>query len=105
MSDEDLAGRLGRNVRHLQGARDLTQDQMAKLSGIPRATWSHLESGGANPTLSVLHKVARSLQVPLEELTAAPRALTRFYPRDSLATHKQGDGLLRKLLPDAIPGV
>jgi XRE family transcriptional regulator, regulator of sulfur utilization len=105
MSDDGLAARLGRNVRHLRESRDLTQDQMAKLSGIPRATWSHLESGAGNPTLSVLHKVALALQVPLEELTAAPRASARFYPRDALATHKQGDGLLRKLLPDPIPGV
>jgi XRE family transcriptional regulator, regulator of sulfur utilization len=78
---------------------------MAKLSGVPRATWSHVESGSGNPTLSVLARVAASLQVPLEELTSAPRAQARFYPRGALAEHRQGDGSVRKLLPDAIPGV
>jgi transcriptional regulator with XRE-family HTH domain len=104
MSD-DLPVRLGRNVRQLRETRGLTQEQMARVAGIPRATWGHIESGGANPTLSVLHRVALALQVPLEELTSAPRATSRFYPRDALEVHKQGDGRIRKLLPDAIPGV
>jgi transcriptional regulator with XRE-family HTH domain len=103
--DDALAARLAGNVRQLRDARGLTQDQMARLAGIPRATWSHVESGAGNPTLSVLHKVAVALQVPLEELTSAPRAISRLYPRKSLAEHRQGDGLIRKLLPDAIPGV
>jgi transcriptional regulator with XRE-family HTH domain len=102
---DDLAQRLGRNVRGLREARGLTQEQMARLSGIPRATWSHLESGAGNPTLSVLHKVALALQVPLEELTSAPRAQARFYARGALVERRQGDGLVRKLLPDTIPGV
>jgi len=101
----ELSQRLGANIRQLRESRDLTQEQMARLSGIPRATWGHLESGASNPTLSVLHKVASALQVPLEELTSAPRASARFYSKAALATHKQGDGLIRKLLPDPIPGV
>jgi XRE family transcriptional regulator, regulator of sulfur utilization len=104
MSDA-LSTRLAANVRQLRESRSLTQEQMAKLSGIPRATWGHLESGSANPTLSVLHKVAVALQVPLEELTASPRASCRYYPAASLPTRKQGDVVLKKLLPDPIPGM
>jgi len=102
---EPLAARLAANLKQLREARGLTQDQMARLAGIPRATWGHLESGAANPTLQVLHKAALALQVPLEELTAAPRAVGRLYTQDALSTHKQGDGTVRKLLPDPIPGV
>jgi transcriptional regulator with XRE-family HTH domain len=102
---EPLSARLASNLKQLREARGLTQDQMAKLAGMPRATWGHLESGAANPTLQVLHKAALALQVPLEELTAAPRAVGRLYTQDALSTHKQGDGTVRKLLPDPIPGV
>ena len=102
---ELLSARLAANLKQLREARGLTQDQMARLAGIPRATWGHLESGAANPTLQVLHKAALALQVPLEELTAAPRAVGRLYTQDALSTHKQGDGTVRKLLPDPIPGV
>ena len=86
--NDQLAVRLAGNVRQLRDARGLTQDQMARLAGIPRATWGHVESGAGNPTLSVLHKVAVALQVPLEELTSAPRAISRLYPKESLAEHK-----------------
>jgi DNA-binding response OmpR family regulator len=43
---------------------------MAKLSGVPRATWAHLESGSGNPTLNVLHRAATALAVSIEELVA-----------------------------------
>jgi transcriptional regulator with XRE-family HTH domain len=105
MADATLPTRLGRNLRQLREARGLTQEQMAKLAGLPRATWGHLESGSANPTLAVLHKAASALQVPLEELMAPARALGRFYPKAALALRRQGDGSVRKLLPDPIPGV
>ena len=72
--DDDLADRLARNVKQLRQSRALTQTQMAKLSGLPRATWANIESGAANPTLSVLHRVAHALQVTLEEIIAAPRS-------------------------------
>jgi len=100
-----LGTRLAGNVRHLREARGLTQEQMAKLAGVPRATWGHLETGAANPSLSLLDKVATALQVPIEELTAAPRAFGRLYLRDSLRSRKQGDGTVRQLLPDAVPGM
>jgi transcriptional regulator with XRE-family HTH domain len=102
---ETLAERLATNVRTLREARGLTQDQMARLAGLPRATWGHLETGGANPTLAVLDKVATALQVPIEELTSAPRASGRLHAKASLRVRKQGDGLVRQLLPDPIPGV
>ena len=105
VADEKLAARLGQNLRHLREARGLTQEQMARLAGLPRATWGHLESGSANPTLTVLHRAAAALQVPLEELMAPARALGRFYPKSALALRRQGDGAVRKLLPDPIPGV
>ena len=102
---EALSARLATNVRHLREARGLTQEQMARLAGLPRATWGHLETGAANPTLAVLDKVATALQVPIEELTSAPRATGRLYPRAALKLRRQGDGSVRQLLPDPIPGV
>ncbi len=104
MSDE-LAGRLARNIRELRAARGLTQQQMAKLSGLPRATWANLESSGANPTLGVLHRVALALQVPLEELISAPRAEVKHYPKGSLPSRQRGEVSVSSLLPDKVPGM
>jgi transcriptional regulator with XRE-family HTH domain len=103
--DQPLPQRLAANVRLLREARGFTQEQMARLAGVPRATWGHIESGAANPTLSVLDKVAAALQVPIEELTSTPRAVGRLYTRDALRSRRQGDGEVRQLLPDSIPGM
>ncbi len=103
--DDGLARRLAGNVRQLREARGLTQQQMARTAGVPRATWANLESGTANPTLSILDRVARAFQVSLEELTAAPRAAARLYPRDSLPSQARGTCTVRKLLPDKVSGM
>jgi transcriptional regulator with XRE-family HTH domain len=106
MADDGLAARLGANLKQLREARGLTQDRMAKLAGVPRATWSHLESGIGNPTLAVLYRVAQALSVPLEELVATPRAESRRFPSGTLPTRSRGKGVtVRKLLPDPIPGM
>ena len=42
--------------------------EMSRLAALPRATWTNLESGAANPTIAVLTKVALALQVSVEEL-------------------------------------
>src|SRR5437879_12920124 len=101
MSD-DLAPNLGRNIKQLRDARGLTQQQMAKLSGLPRATWANLESGAANPTLTVLHRVALALSVSIEELVSAPRAAARFHPAGTLPVRVRGPATRRRLLPDPI---
>ncbi len=102
---DDVAARLGHNVRVLREGRGVTQAQMAKLARMPRATWANLESGAANPTLSVLDRVALAFQVTIEELVAAPRSEARRYARDDLPVKQRGGALVRKLLPDPIPGM
>jgi transcriptional regulator with XRE-family HTH domain len=102
---DDVPSRLARNVRSLREARALTQAQMAKLAGLPRATWANLESGAANPTLSVLDRVATAFQVTIEELVAAARSEAHHYPKPSLPVKMRGVVAVRKLLPDPIPGM
>ena len=87
---DDLAGRFARNVKQLRESRGQTQQQMAKLAGLPRATWANLESGSANPTLAVLQRVAEAFQVSLEELVAVPRASAQVYRRGTLPVRQRG---------------
>jgi len=101
---DDPARNLGRNLRLLRTARGVSQAQIAHAAGIPRATWSNLESGGANPTLAVLAGAAAALGVSLEELLASPHTEARLHPRDSLPVRRPGNASVRKLLPDPVPG-
>jgi transcriptional regulator with XRE-family HTH domain len=102
---DNISSRVGENVRALRVARSLTQAQLSKLAGVPRATWANLESGTANPTLSVLLRVASALQVSVEELISPPRAAARHYPAATITTKTRGAVTIRKLLPDPLPGL
>ena len=101
----DIASRLGRNLQDLRRGRGMSQQQLAKLAGLPRATWANLESGAANPTLQVIAKVAAALQVSFEELVSAPKATGRRYARAELKVKTRGPVAVRSLLPDPLPGL
>ena len=103
--DSAVPTRLGTNIAQLREARGMTQQQMAKLAGVPRATWANLESGNANPTLSVLHRAATALQVTMEELIRAPRPAVKHFPASTVPVKTRGSVAIRKLLPDPIPGM
>jgi transcriptional regulator with XRE-family HTH domain len=102
---DHLADNLADSIKAIREARGLTQQQIATAAGIPRATWQHLETGAANPTLAVLVKVANALQVRLDELLAAPRPPVRHLRAADLPTRQRGDVAIRKLLPEPLPGL
>jgi transcriptional regulator with XRE-family HTH domain len=103
--EEELSERLARNIKQLREARSMTQQQLAKAAGIPRATWTNLESGISNPTLQVLTRVASALQVTLEELVSSPKASCQMYPNGSLPSRKVHQVFISKRLPDSVLGV
>jgi transcriptional regulator with XRE-family HTH domain len=101
----DVAAHLAANLRRLREARGLSQQQAAKLAELPRPTWATLESGSANPTLSVLLRVAAALQVPIEELIGPPRDTGKLYRADALRLRRRGAVTVRDLLPEKLAGV
>lgn len=102
---EAIAAHIAQNIRQLRQSRNLTQDQLARISGVPRPTWSNLESGSSNPTVSVLARIASALQVPIEELISPPKALAKLYPASSLPKKQRGGVQIRHLLPDQLQGL
>lgn len=48
--------------------RGLTQAALAQKANVSREYLSRLESGGQNPTLSVIDRIARALKVSVAEL-------------------------------------
>ena len=99
------ASNLAGNAKRLREARRLSQEQIARLAGIPRPTWASLESGSANPTLAVLQKAAAALQVSIEELIGPPRTACQLFPAARMTTRRRGSALTRDLLPESIPGL
>jgi len=70
-SEDDVAHILGRNLRRLRTRRGHSLERLAKLSGVSRAMLGQIELGRSVPTISLLWKVARALDVPFAALTDA----------------------------------
>jgi len=102
---DDSQRNLAANVRRLREAHSMSQQQMADRSGLPRATWASLESGGANPTLGVLTRAAGALQVSIEELIGSPRHEIEHIPAAAVKEKKRQGAVIRPLVPDALPGL
>lgn len=58
----------GQRVRDLRTLRGWTQDDLADRCGLFRTYMSRIETGAANPTLSMIHALATSLGVPVAAL-------------------------------------
>jgi transcriptional regulator with XRE-family HTH domain len=59
---------LGANVRRLRSSKKLSQEELAFEAEIDRTYVSQIERAIINPSLLVLHKVARVLGVNIIEL-------------------------------------
>ena len=96
---------LADNIRRLRESRNLSQQQLANMSGIPRPTWASLETGSANPTLAVLSKAANALNGSIEELVGPPRSEFQFIAAANVRERRRQDAKVRPLVAEAIPGL
>lgn len=70
-TEEDLAHILGRNLRRLRTRQGLSLERLAKISGVSRAMLGQIELGRSVPTIGLLWKVARALDIPFATLTSS----------------------------------
>ncbi|MBL8924544.1 MAG: helix-turn-helix transcriptional regulator [Myxococcaceae bacterium] len=64
----DLAPVVGRNLRRLRTERGLSLEKLAQASGVSRAMLGQVELGQSAPTINVLWKIARAVDVPFSAL-------------------------------------
>jgi transcriptional regulator with XRE-family HTH domain len=64
----DLPSRLGRAIKQLRRDRRITQQALAKKTGLHRTYLSDMERGVRNPSLISVGRVAAALDIPLSEL-------------------------------------
>jgi transcriptional regulator with XRE-family HTH domain len=95
---------LTRNLRRLRIARHLSLSQLARATGMSKATLSGIENGRANPTLETLAGLAGALRISVGELLEeAPLGEVRIV-RAAHGSSDQGDGVPRRLLDAIAPG-
>ena len=97
----EISKNLAQNITILRKKRSLTQSRLAELSGATRASIALIESGTSNPTMEVLVKLSRALQVSLDELTSSPRADCALIPAGKVPVSRPRKGLqVRRILPE-----
>jgi transcriptional regulator with XRE-family HTH domain len=65
---------VGGNLRRLRVRRGLSLERLAQASGVSRAMLSQVELGRSTPTINVVWRIARALEVPFSALIAAREA-------------------------------
>ncbi len=95
---------LGRNLRRLRTRQGLSLERLARLSGVSRAMLGQIELGRSAPTITVLWKIARALDVTLTALTRLDgRGEVLLMREDQARSFVSPDGLVRSR-PLAPPG-
>lgn len=59
---------LGFRIREFREALNMTQDDLAKKSGVSRGTISAMENGGKETTTKTLVKIARALGTSVDSI-------------------------------------
>ncbi|HTQ05516.1 MAG TPA: XRE family transcriptional regulator [Polyangiaceae bacterium] len=99
----DLNEILGPNLRRLRVKRGLSLERLARASGVSRAMLSQIELGQSAPTINVLWKVARAMNVAFSALLAqaekATSAVVLERARAKRLTSEDGRFSSRALFP------
>lgn len=72
--ESDLAPIVGANLRRLRMRRGLSLEKLSQRSGVSRAMLGQIELGQSAPTINVLWKIARALDVTFATLIQAREA-------------------------------
>lgn len=65
---KELSAIVARNLKRLRQRQGHSLERLANLSGVSRAMISQIELGRSTPTIALLWKLARALQVPFAAL-------------------------------------
>src|SRR4051812_3414120 len=97
MKRESIRSSVAETLRRVRTARGLSVSDLARASGVAKATLSGLESGSANPTLETLWALAAALGVSLGELVEPPRPSISVV-RAGEGTVVRGDSVIGRIV-------
>ncbi len=68
---DELGTVIGANLKRLRTKRNLSLEALARLSGVSRAMIGQIEAGRSMPTIGLLFKITRALDIPFAALMGA----------------------------------
>jgi len=92
---------LAANVRRLRVARHLSLSELARATGMSKATLSGIENAHGNPTVETLATLANALRVSVSELLEETALAEVRVVRASGATFRERDGIRERPLEAA----
>jgi transcriptional regulator with XRE-family HTH domain len=98
--------RVGRNVRNMRRSRNMSQQQLASLSDIPKSTLNHIESAVSAPSIEAVESLAIALSVSVEELISGGSAKVELRKKSSMPLIRSSRGAaIYRILPDPFSGI
>ena len=70
-------GCIGKNLLMYRKTKRLTQDEVAKQSGISRVAYRNIETGQADPKVNTLLSICNVLGVKIQDVCTPTRTLKR----------------------------
>jgi len=64
----EIKSQLGQRIRELRKTKNLSQEQLAHLSGLSRQYITDVERGTRNIAIVNIEKIAKALEIPLSKL-------------------------------------
>jgi len=69
MSSQNRKSNIAKNIKKLRKEKGISQDRLSKLADLSLNTIVNIEAGNnPNPTFETLQKIAKSLNVSIEDL-------------------------------------
>ncbi|MFC7063310.1 helix-turn-helix domain-containing protein [Halobacillus seohaensis] len=65
---EKLAKQVGETLRRLRKERNVSLQELADMTGVSKLTLGNIERGEANPSLTIIWKIANGLTIPISAL-------------------------------------
>ncbi|MDD3336395.1 MAG: XRE family transcriptional regulator [Eubacteriales bacterium] len=75
---------VSQNIKRIREQRKLTLDAAAGVTGVSRSMLAQIEKGDANPTISVLWKIANGYKVSFSTLIAEAPKAAMVIPADAV---------------------
>lgn len=68
METKTISAKLGNNLKRIRTQKGISQGDISRKLNMDRAYISGIENGKRNPTLSNIEKIAKALDVSVDEL-------------------------------------
>ena len=89
----DISKTTARNIKRIRENKKMTLDAAAAATGVSRSMLSQIERGDANPTITVLWKIANGFKVSFTALTETSLEDAAVIPAESVHPVTEADGL------------